>query len=423
MNRTLRLTPSLFKHAETLLGRLMKFDASADSQVSTYFLEHPGLGQAERGWTTALLFSVLRHLRTLEACCEGDVTPRRLLLAALVKQGGQDVQLLHPVLEPSETAWLEGVMKRDDALLSPAVRLNLPDWLHERLEARLGAAETEKLAAALNEQAPLDLRVNVLKADRKGIMKRLAEEGIDAQEGHLSPLAIRLPEKLNLARLPLFKEGLVEVQDEGSQLLGMLLAPRRGEMVMDFCAGAGGKTLLLGALMRNTGRVYAADISEKRLAKLKPRLERSGLANIFPMQIASEHDAKLKRFAGKMDRVLVDAPCSGLGTLRRSPDLKWRQTPEKIADYVAMQKSILEAAASLVKPGGRLVYATCSLLTEENEAVVAHFLSGHPEFAAIPVTTELKRTGWKEEGTYLSLLPHRHGTDGFYAALLERKRG
>lgn len=423
MNRTLRLTPSLFNHAEILLGRLMKFDTSADSQVSTYFLEHPGLGQAERGWMMALLFSVLRHLRTLESCCAGNISPRRLLLAALVKQGEQDVQSLHPVVESSEAAWLESIVNSDDARLSPAVRLNLPDWLYERLEIRFGAAETEKLAVALNEQAPLDLRVNMLKGDRKGIMKRLAEDGIEAEEGHLSPLSIRLSEKLNLARHPLFQEGLVEIQDEGSQLLGMLLAPRRGEMIMDFCAGAGGKTLLLGALMRNTGRVYAADIAEKRLSKLKPRLQRSGLANIFPMQIASEDDAKLKRFTGKMDRVLVDAPCSGLGTLRRSPDLKWRQTPEKITDYAVKQISILEAAASLVKPGGRLVYATCSLLTEENEAVVEHFLSGHPEFCAIPVATELKRMGWKEEGTYLSLLPHRHGTDGFYAALLERKRG
>lgn len=423
MNRIFRMTPSLFKHAETLLDRLMKFDTSADSLVSAYFLEHPGMGQAERGWMMAVLFSVIRHLRTLGACCGAEPVSRRLLLAALVKQGGQDLQSLSAIIQESETAWLESLVKGVDGELVPAVRLDLPDWLHERLEAHLGAAETEKLAAALNEQAPLDLRVNVLKGDRKAIMKRLAEEGINAQEGHLSPLAIRLPEKLNLTRLSLFKEGLVEIQDEGSQLLGMLLAPRRGEMVMDFCAGAGGKTLLLGALMRNTGRVYAADISEKRLAKLKPRLERSGLANIFPMQIASEHDAKLKRFAGKMDRVLVDAPCSGLGTLRRSPDLKWRQTPETITNYAEKQKSILKAAASLVKPGGRLVYATCSLLTEENEAVVDDFLSGHPEFSVIPVGTELKRTGWKEEGEYLSLLPHKHGTDGFYAALLERKRG
>jgi 16S rRNA (cytosine967-C5)-methyltransferase len=225
-----------------------------------------------------------------------------------------------------------------------------------------------------------------------------------------------------LARHPLFLDGSIEVQDEGSQLLGFLLHPKRGEMVADFCAGAGGKTLLLGALMRSQGRLYAFDIAEKRLAKLKPRLARSGLSNVHPVRIESENDIKIKRLAGKLDRVLVDAPCSGLGTLRRNPDLKWRQTPESVAELTVRQGAILAAAAGLVKKGGRLVYATCSLLDAENETVVADFLAKHPEFVTLSAEDVLRKQEIELQcGERLRLYPHRHGTDGFYAAVMERQ--
>jgi 16S rRNA (cytosine967-C5)-methyltransferase len=192
-------------------------------------------------------------------------------------------------------------------------------------------------------------------------------------------------------------------------------------MVVDFCAGAGGKTLLLGAQMRNTGRLYAFDVSDKRLTNLKPRLARSGLSNVHPVRIEHERDTRVKRLAGKADRVLVDAPCSGLGTLRRNPDLKWRQGEESIAELTAKQTAILDAAATLVRPGGRLVYATCSLLTAENEAIVDSFLARHPDFVLLPVSTVLERQGVAFAGDMLRLLPHRHDTDGFFAAVLERK--
>src|SRR4029077_10460991 len=174
----------------------------------------------------------------------------------------------------------------------------------------------------------------------------------------------------SLARHALVTEGMLEVQDEGSQLVGYLVAPRRGEVVADFCAGAGGKTLLLGALMRSQGRLYAFDISTRRLANLKPRLARSGLSNVHPVRIDDERDRHVKRLAGKIDRVLVDAPCTGFGTLRRNPDLKWRQHEASVAELALKQTTILAAAATLVKPGGRLVYGTCSVLPDENEAVV-----------------------------------------------------
>jgi len=233
---------------------------------------------------------------------------------------------------------------------------------------------------------------------------------------------VRVVGKPALTKLKPFEDGWIEVQDEGSQLLCALMAPRRGEMVVDFCAGAGGKTLALGAAMRSTGRLYAFDVSERRLAKLKPRLARSGLSNVHPVLIDSEQDAKIKRLAGKIDRVLVDAPCSGLGTLRRNPDLKWRQSPASVEELVPKQGAILASAARLVKPGGRLVYATCSMLEAENEAIVTHFLADHPDFVLIPAGQVLAEQRIElEMGEYLSLWPHRHATDGFFAAVLERR--
>jgi 16S rRNA (cytosine967-C5)-methyltransferase len=211
------------------------------------------------------------------------------------------------------------------------------------------------------------------------------------------------------------------VQDEGSQLISLLVEAKRRETVIDFCAGAGGKTLHLGAAMANTGAVYAFDTAEWRLEKIKPRLKRSGLQNVRTVAIADERDARVQRLAGKADRVLVDAPCSGTGTLRRSPDIKWR--PIDLPALHRVQVSILTAAATLVKPGGRVVYATCSLLREENEEVVAEFLAAHPGFHQVPVNGIFERRDVRlvMDGDAMRLYPHRHNTDGFFAAVLERQ--
>jgi 16S rRNA (cytosine967-C5)-methyltransferase len=229
-----------------------------------------------------------------------------------------------------------------------------------------------------------------------------------------------------LTSLELFKKGVIEVQDEGSQLLAMLLDAHRGEMVVDFCAGAGGKTLAIGACMRSTGRLYAFDTSAHRLDALKPRLARSGLSNVHPVVIAHERDERIKRLAGKIDRVLVDAPCSGLGTLRRNPDLKWRQSPQSVQEMALKQQAILASAARLVKSGGRLVYATCSLLRAENEAIAQVFADQHPDFELLPAGPLLgalpaEQTAGLCEGPYLRLWPHRHQTDGFFAAAWQRR--
>lgn len=418
-----RFTPALFAHAEKVLAELLRFERPADVALSHYFRFHRELGHADRGFVAETVFAVLRKKRSLEARCAGKITPRRLLLVALVCARGLSQRELAPVLKHGEAEWLSAAESVTDAELLPAVRCDLPDWLYERLLAQMGESEVEELARTLNQPAPLDLRVNTLKADREAVLEQLNADGMKAAPGALSPLAIRLQDKPALSLHPLFQDGSFEVQDEGSQLLGFLVAPKRGEMVVDFCAGAGGKTFLLGALMKNSGRLYAFDVSEKRLANLKPRLARSGLSNVHPVRIEHERDARVKRLAGKIDRVLVDAPCSGLGTLRRNPDLKWRQKEESIAELTAKQGAILASAATLLRPGGRLVYATCSLLAEENDQVVDAFLAAHPEFSLLPAEAVLAKQDIALTGERLRLLPHRHGTDGFFAAILEKKAG
>lgn len=420
----MRLVPLLLHHAETLLAELLSGRFPADAVAFRYFRRHGRLGHADRSFIAEAVYAVLRWRRSLEACCLGEVSPRRLLLAWLACVRKLDRCQFGEMISAAEAQWLAQAKALRQENWPPALRLDLPDWLYARLLAQLGAEETAQLAASLNQPAPLDLRVNPLKADRDAILARFRAEGIGAGAGAYSPLAIRLTEKPSLARHPLLLDGSIEVQDEGSQLLAYLAQPRRGEMVADFCAGAGGKTLLLGALMRSQGRLYAFDVSEKRLAKLKPRLVRSGLSNVYPMRIASENDARLRLLAGKFDCVMVDAPCSGLGTLRRNPDLKWRQCEKDIVTLSVKQRSILTAAAKLVRPGGRLVYATCSLLDEENEAVVSAFLGAHHDFVCIPAGGILKRQAIQVEGEgadHLHLWPHRHRTDGFFAAAMERR--
>ncbi len=412
----------LIGQTETLLAEILKFTGPADATTSRFFRAHPKLGHSERGIIAEAVFAVLRRRMEFAHLAEsGTGSPtRRLALLGLMQTMGRTALL--PFVSEPEAAWLEHVSKIDPASLPLRVRTNLPDWIVEALTPRFPADELAQLAAALNYPAPLDLRANPIKATRDQLIDALKEAGIEAGATPFAPFGVRVAGKPALTKFKPFEEGWVEVQDEGSQLLCSLVAPRRGEMIVDFCAGAGGKTLALGAAMRSTGRVYALDVSERRLAKLKPRLARSGLSNVHPVLIDSEHDVKIKRLAGKIDRVLVDAPCSGLGTLRRNPDLKWRQTAASVAELTPKQASILASAARLVKPGGRLVYATCSVLEAENEAIVAQFLAEHPEFALVPAGKVLAEQRIElEMGDYLTLWPHRHATDGFFAAVLERR--
>jgi 16S rRNA (cytosine967-C5)-methyltransferase len=396
--------------------------APADAQLRVFFREHKSLGQKDRALVADTVYAALRRRRMLEHVTP-HATPREIALATLVKLQGIGVGQIESVLKGDERTWLAALKARDLDDLPFEIRADLPDWVIERLRKRMGDTEILALARGLQQAAPLDLRVNTQKAPREAVLERLDYDNLPSEATRHSPIGVRVREKPALNQHPMFLDGAVEVQDEGSQLLGMLVEPRRGEMVVDFCAGAGGKTLQLGAAMGSSGRLYAFDVSDKRLANLTPRLKRSGLSNVHPQRITGENDAKVKRLRGKIDRVLVDAPCTGLGTLRRNPDLKSRQDVTALAELNAKQRSILAAAAALVKPGGRLVYGTCSLLAEENEDIVAEFLAAHPDFQVVPAGAVLKRQGIDlPADPYLHLYPHIHDTDGFFAAVMERRK-
>ena len=419
----MRLPPVVLGSTEEVLREILRFSAPADTTLSRYFKDHPRLGGRERGAIAEGVYAVLRNKAFFTDFAGGSggggATMRRLTILGLTEAMGKDAI---SGLSDEESEFLDRIAQIDRSLLSPLQRSNLPQWLYDKFIAQYGEAETYALAAALNSPAPLDLRVNSMKATRDDVMAELAQAPILAEPMPYAPLGLRVHKKPSLQNLPLFKSGAIEVQDEGSQVLSQIVGAKRGEMVVDFCAGAGGKTLALGALMRNTGRLYAFDVSEKRLAKLKPRMARSGLSNVHPVQIAHERDAKVKRLAGKIDRVLVDAPCSGLGTLRRNPDVKWRQQPSAVVEMHDKQLAILDGAARLLKGGGRLVYATCSLLSDENERVVEEFLAGHEDFELVPMSKVLAEQKIDlEMGDYLALLPHKHQTDGFFAAVMQRK--
>ncbi len=419
---------ALLEACSELVRLTLKFDHPADAIVSRFFRDHRVLGPRERATLAETVYTVLRKKLLFDHYAPSGSGPKERRLAILGFYGPGD--FLRSALSEQEKNWLDQCEKINVADLMERHRHNLPEWLAQPLKEQLGAAFWP-LAESLNQAAGLDLRVNALTSKRDDIQKELAKAGIKAIATPYSPLGLRITGRPALNKLDAFARGAFEVQDEGSQLLAMLVDARRGEMVVDFCAGAGGKTLALGASMRSTGRLYAFDTSAHRLDALKPRLARSGLSNVHPVAIAHERDDRIKRLAGKIDRVLVDAPCSGLGTLRRNPDLKWRQNMQSIDEMAIKQLAILQGSARLVKSGGRLVYATCSLLRQENEDVAESFSALNNEFVPLDVgdvisnlkmTMAAKVCSDGENGLkYLRLWPHQHATDGFFAAIWQRK--
>jgi 16S rRNA (cytosine967-C5)-methyltransferase len=418
----MRLTPAHVDTATAALRAVLPLKYPVDAILRNFFRENPKLGTNDRAFCAETTFGILRHRFFLENAAPSKA-PRSLLLAYLVKFHGLNLRELASLVSEAETKSLAGIKATSVESQPLSVQAEFPDWLMEKLSAFMAEGEILALGRSLQQSAPLDLRVNTLLADRNDVLGLLQKDGIEGNATFYSPVGIRLVGKPAINRHELFLGGKVEVQDEGSQLLGYLLAPKRRDMVVDFCAGAGGKALMLGALMHSQGRIYAFDNSEKRLNNLKPRLKRSGLSNLFPQLIGNENDIKVKRLTGKIDRVLVDAPCSGLGTLRRNPDLKWRQSPQSINELKHKQAAILSSASRLLKPGGRLVYATCSFLPEENQEIVEHFLNDNPQFILLNCSELLAQQKIAvDTGVFLQLLPHVHGTDGFFAAALELKR-
>ncbi len=426
-----RVTSQVVDGLAHLLAQVLRFEGPADAIMSRFFKQQRTLGARDRSLVAEATFHALRHYASLAALLQPAHPARAPRLAALVTLARQHgIDALSPRALRQDERAVRSALAINVGRLPAAIRAEVPVWLFSRVAAQYHDAEA--LLAALIEPAPLDLRVNTIKADRDGVLESLRSATrehapLQAQATPYSPDGIRLDDKPPLTRWPIYQDGLIEVQDEGSQLIARLVAPKRSDMVVDFCAGAGGKTLALGSLMRSSGRIYAFDIHAKRLAGLGPRLKRSGLSNVHPAAIASENDVRVKRLAGKIDRVLVDAPCSGSGTLRRNPDLKWRFDESELARVNQVQENLMRAASRLVKPGGRLVYSTCSLLALENQQVVERFVTEHREFSVLPAAQILKAQGVEIDhaerfAPWFVMLPHLHGTDGFFAAVLERRR-
>lgn len=423
------MTPNLLRQAAMLLTNLLDFNSPADAKLGEFFRNHRELGTKDRAFVAESVYGVLRRLRYLSVVAANDADDpddaRKLILAWLLRVQGKSLRELDDILNEQQKEWAVAIKAKATDNLPLAVQADVRDWFWEKLVQQFGEAEALTICRSMFEQASLDLRVNTIKANREEVLAKMQAENTVKdnviEPTPYSPIGIRMGAKLNISRHVLFTEGKIEVQDEGSQLLTYLVSPKRGMMIADFCAGAGGKTLAIGALMKNTGRLYAFDVSEKRLNNLGQRLKRSGLSNLHAQVISSEQDPKLKRLNGKFDRVLVDAPCSGLGTLRRNPDLKWRQTEQDVVELTQKQTAILARAAKLTKAGGRLIYATCSLLRDENEAIVEVFMQANPDFSLVPANEILAHHHIAlDTGPYLKLLPHLHGTDGFFAAVFEK---
>lgn len=411
--------------AEAALRVVLPLAKPADATLRAFFRAHSKLSSNDRELIAEIAFGVLRHRRTIEYLLARSVRiapePRQMALGWLAKACGLNLRELEPHVSAVEARWITAIkaIALDD--MSLGERAELPDWLVEKLSESTTEDEILALGRGLAQPASLDLRVNTLSADRAEVLDVLRADGIAAEPTPYSPIGIRVAGRPALNRHALLTSGKIEVQDEGSQLLGFLVAPKRRDMVVDFCAGAGGKTLLMGAMMQSQGRLYAWDVSDKRLANLKTRLRRSGLSNVHPQSIQNENDLRIKRLTGKIDRVLVDAPCSGLGTLRRNPDLKWRQSAASVAELKEKQRAILAAASRLLKAGGRLVYATCSFLPDENRRVVDDFLEHHPGFRLLNCDQLLAQAAIPlETGETFQVLPHTHDVDGFFAVAMER---
>lgn len=414
-----------------LLEKVERSQSPADDVISAHYRGRRFIGSKDRREISRLVFSAIRHHARLNHWTNGgDIRKRMLALLRRVDDlSPAEIAGLFsgdgyapPALNPEEASFVRAPTDRPaDA---PAwVAAEIPEWLYPDLATAWGE-ETEDEAAALNTPAPLDLRVNTLKADVGRALEVLRNDKIEAEATPLSPIGLRLSGRVNLQATTTFKGGFVEVQDEGSQLIALLTAAKADQRTIDFCAGGGGKTLALAATMKDGGPLIACDLEEERLKRLGPRLKRAGVFNITRQSISGLDDPWIAANVGTAERVLLDVPCSGAGAWRRNPAAKWRLTPDRLDGYTKTQQEILETASQLVAPGGRLIYATCSVLQAENEKQIDRFLSTNLGFRLVPVGEVWAETIGGDcpcANPYLKLTPYRNGTDGFFAAVMERQ--
>lgn len=405
-----------------------------DGLLGDYFRKRRFIGAKDKGFISRRVYKVLRKGGSLQWWAERHslpITPRAMVLGALVAEENLPLDILKgyftgekydpPKLSQHEISAIKSGAGNQNGI-PEWMRLNVPEWSLAKLREIFGE-NLEAEIMALSEEAPLDLRVNTLKTTREEAMERLRQEGFNAKKTPMSPWGLRLEKRGALFATRIFKAGLVEIQDEGSQLTALLVDAKPGQKVIDFCAGAGGKTLALAAAMQNKGRILAWDVSAHRMDQMPKRLSRAGVDNVQRHALTSEQDQFIKRHKDSADRVLVDAPCTGSGTWRRNPDLKWRSTETALSEMQAIQQNILKSAARLVKPGGRLIYVTCSLYSEENELQVKKFLAGTSGFRLVS-PAEIWNNDyslWQSNTSpYLRLTPHQFGTDGFFTAVMEK---
>lgn len=375
----------------------------ADREIERILKSNPKWGSKDRGFIAETVYDTIRWKRMIEASMGKEVTPENLWDFVGTWFILQEEKL--PYWEEFKKLNPKDVFKRnyDATGKNFAIQESIPEWLNELGNKELGNKQWEIEIAAMNHQAPTVIRVNTLKNDRKSLQKNLKSEGIETEVLGDYPHALQLIEKQNIFRTEAFKNGLFEIQDAGSQMVAPYLDVTPGMRIIDACAGAGGKTLHLSALTENKGQIYALDIHEWKLTELKKRAKRNGAQNFQTKLVDSTK--VIKKMEKTADRLLIDAPCSGLGVLRRNPDAKWKLSLEFIESIKKEQEKILQDFSKLVKVGGALVYATCSILPSENQNQVENFLKNNSEFKLV-----------REK----QLLPSQSGFDGFYMAYIER---
>ncbi|OQB41500.1 MAG: Ribosomal RNA small subunit methyltransferase F [Candidatus Latescibacteria bacterium ADurb.Bin168] len=443
------------RHILEIIARVERGDSTLEKITQSYFRSHPKLGSSDRALIGDVVIATYRwkkrlHNALLQTLAQerptglpAEETDRLIPGGALIMSGydaGVVTSAYHrvfPSLGFPPRFWeqfVSGVLSLNpwesadpDQL---AVRASLPDWVTRRLTQDYGFERARSLAIALQTEAPIALRNNDLRQDRDRLIAEFLSAGVAVVPTMFSPWGIRLSERREVRRLPGFDSGAFDIQDEGSQLVALATGAASGMVVVDACAGAGGKSLALGAMMQNKGRIVAFDPNEAKLEELRVRAARAGVRNVRIQRVSADpedvpHDGVFRRLVGHADVVLVDAPCSGSGTARRNPDIWGRITPKGVTRYARMQRRLLETYSRLVRPRGRLAYATCSLFQEENREVAEGWLRDAQDFISIPVDQNIPGgiAASVCEGAYLNVFPDIHGTDGFFVAVFERKAG
>jgi 16S rRNA (cytosine967-C5)-methyltransferase len=433
---------SLLGHTVEVSLLIDRDSRPADAVIDNFFRTHRYLGSHDRRFIAETVYGILRWKMLLDGIIAHAMVPELLLGRELFSSNLMTFRccayLLHAGTYSAEQLCAEFPDEARDPLRSLerhrsdcesdettsreiALANSFPEWMVDTWIAQYGIDDAKLLCRALNESAPITLRVNTLKVTVEECRAALKREGIDTEPTRWSPFGLTLRRRINVFQLEAFRNGFFEVQDEGSQILALLVDPKPSAKVVDACAGAGGKTLALGAVMKNRGVIFALDVHTTRLDELRKRLKRSGLDTVRVKTIDGE--TLPDEMLAMADYVLVDAPCSGLGTMRRNPGMKWTVTPEVVGEISRKQSRILDLYSQCVKESGILVYATCTTMPEENELVVEGFLAAHPEFELEAPATRLARYNIASlaESKYFQLLPHRHNTDGFFAAVMKKK--